>query len=430
MFQLLRQIQLLIQSKPGWDSLVFVPDDAELVEKLGTAILGTLDPWKIKNCVQDLDGVLMKRGERIGALLIVGGDEIVPFHRLPNPTDDIDDEIISDNPYSNLDSNYFVPDWPVGRVVGERGNDASLLIQQLRNIKNFHSQPKSMRLVWERIFRSFYSRLSPINLSSIGYSASVWKSSSYAAFKPIGDNKKIYISPALKNQFLKQSDLVNHELAYFNLHGLLDRGEWYGQRDFLDAPGVDYPVALSPEDLVANGKHPKIVFTEACYGGHLLNKDESNSIGLKYLSIGVPVFIGASTTSYGSISAPLIAADLLANLFWKNIREGNFGGDAFVQAKIGLVQEMTNRQGYLDGEDQKTLIQFIYYGDPFFVYDVKDIQNKRMKIISKPTKIKTICDIEGFGTPKLEVNEETLAQVKSALKPYLPGIDQAMVKNQ
>ena len=140
----------------------------------------------------------MKRGERVGSLLIVGADEIVPFHRLPNPTDDVDDEILSDNPYSNLDSNYFVPDWPVGRIVGEKGSDAGLLIQQLRNIVKYHSQPKSMRLVWERIFRSFYSMMTPSNFSSIGYSASVWKASSYAAFKPIGENKKLFISPAIK----------------------------------------------------------------------------------------------------------------------------------------------------------------------------------------------------------------------------------------
>ena len=68
---------------------------------------------------------------------------------------------------------------------------------------------------------------------------------------------------------------------------------------------------------------------------------------------------------------------------------------------------MTNRQGYLDGEDQKTLIQFIFYGDPFFMYENKDVHNKRMKIISKPTKIKTICDIEGYGNQKIEINEET-----------------------
>ncbi len=32
----------------------------------------------------------------------------------------------------------------------------------------------------------------------------VWKLSSYAAFRPIGDQKHVFVSPALKNKFLKQ----------------------------------------------------------------------------------------------------------------------------------------------------------------------------------------------------------------------------------
>lgn len=427
-YQILRQVQLLVQSKPGWDSVLFIPDDPQFQTKYGTTPLNVIDPWKIKNILIELDNALMKRGEKIGSLVIVGNDDVVPFHRLPNPTDDIDDEILSDNPYSNLDSNYFVPEWPVGRIVGEDGKDAGLLIQQLRQMVKYHSQPKSMRMIWERIFQSFSAFLRPSNLPGVGYSASVWKLSSYAAFRPIADGKRVFISPALKNQYLKQSDLVNNDLVYFNLHGLADHGEWYGQRDYLDPAGVDYPVALAPEDLSTNGKCPKVVFTEACYGGHLFNKFESNSIGLKYLSLGVPVFIGSTSTSYGSIAAPLIAADLLANHFWKYIREGNMAGDAFVRAKISLVQEMTTRQGYLDGEDQKTLVQFVYYGDPFFAYEPKDLANKRVPMLVKPGKVKTICDLEFSGETPAVVTEQVIEEVKAKLKPYLPGIEQAAIK--
>lgn len=426
--QLLRQVQLLVQSKPGWDAVLFIPDEPSYQQKYGTTPLTIIDPWKIKNTLLELDNALLKRGEKIGSLLIIGNDEVVPFHHLPNPTDDVDDEILSDNPYSNLDSNYFVPDWPVGRIVSENGTDASLLLQQIRSMVKYHSQAKSMRMVWEMIFRSFSSFLRQVNLNAIGYSASVWKLSSYAAFRPIGDQKHVFVSPALKNKFLKQSDLVNNDLVYFNLHGMMEHGEWYGQRDYLDPAGVDYPLALKPDDLLANGKSPKIVFTEACYGGYLCSKMENDSIGLKYLSLGVPVFIGSTSTSYGSISAPLIAADLFANLFWKNIREGLAAGDAFMRAKISLVQEMTTRQGYLDGEDQKTLVQFVYYGDPFFTYEVKDVASKHLKIISKPAKVKTICDLEYKISDSPEINAEIIANVKSQLKPYLPGIEQASVK--
>ena len=51
---------------------------------------------------------LAKHGEMIGALLIVGGPDIIPFHNLPNPVDDLDMEVPSDNPYGTRDENYFI----------------------------------------------------------------------------------------------------------------------------------------------------------------------------------------------------------------------------------------------------------------------------------------------------------------------------------
>jgi hypothetical protein len=74
-----------------------------------------------QNFSNRLDKVFAKKGEMIGSLLIVGGPEVVPFHRLPNPTDDLDDEVLSDSPYSTRDSNYFVPEWPVSRIPGGKG---------------------------------------------------------------------------------------------------------------------------------------------------------------------------------------------------------------------------------------------------------------------------------------------------------------------
>jgi hypothetical protein len=56
-----------------------------------------IDPWKLKLALADLDQALSKKGAMIGALLIVGGPDVVPFHKLPNPTDDMDREVYSDN---------------------------------------------------------------------------------------------------------------------------------------------------------------------------------------------------------------------------------------------------------------------------------------------------------------------------------------------
>jgi hypothetical protein len=72
----------------------------------------------------------------IGTLLIIGGNDIVPFHQLPNPTDDADTYVPSDNPYSSVDDNYFIPQWPVGRIPDEAGSDPVYLIEQLRYLNN------------------------------------------------------------------------------------------------------------------------------------------------------------------------------------------------------------------------------------------------------------------------------------------------------
>ncbi len=425
--QSMSQINQVLQKKSGWDSLIFIPDDAKSQQKLNLAPITVIDPWKIKLAIHDLDTMLAKRGERIGAMLIVGGNEVVPFHRLPNPTDDVDDEIYSDNPYGSLDNNYFLTNWPLGRVIGEKGQDAGLLIQQLRQIVKFHMQPKSMNKVWERIVRSFTNIFTYKYLSSFGYSASVWKKSSTNVYKALGESKSLYISPNGKKQSLTKQELVSVDFGYFNLHGVVDRPEWFGQRDYLDPPGNDYPVALTPADLINNGKSPKVVLSEACYGAHVFGKNENESIALKYLSLGTNVVIGSTSTSYGSVAPPLIAADLFAQLFWQHIREGYLVGESFQRAKISFVQEMMKRQGYLDGEDQKTLIQFVYYGDPFFMYEGKEIQIKRINLIERPEKIRTITDYKNGGSI-MEIPEETMQQVKSTLKSYLPGLDNADVK--
>lgn len=425
--QSMMNIQQVIQKKPGWSSLVFIPDDPKTQQKLTLAPITVIDPWKIKLAIHDLDKMLAKRGERIGAMLIVGGNEAVPFHRLPNPTDDVDDEVYSDNPYGSLDNNYFVTNWPLGRIIGEKGQDAGLLLQQLRQIVKFHMQPKSMNKVWERIFQSFTNIFTYKYLSSFGYSASVWKRSSALVYKSLGEAKSLYTSPNGKKQILSKQELVGSDFGYFNLHGLVDRPEWYGQRDLLDPPGNDYPVALAPQDLLNNGKSPKVVLTEACYGGHVFGKNENESIALKYLALGTNVFIGSTCTSYGSVTPPLIAADLFGQLFWQHIRDGYWVGESFQRAKIAFVQEMMKRQGYLDGEDQKTLIQFVYYGDPFFIYEGKEIQIKRAHLIERPERIKTISDYKN-GDSRVAISEETLNQVKSSLKSYLPGLENADLK--
>jgi hypothetical protein len=121
---------------------------------------------------------------------------------------------------------------------------------------------------------------------------------------------------------------------------------------------------------------------------------------------------------------PLIAADLLADHFWKFIESGYSSGIALQKAKVELAREMNKRQGYLDGEDQKTLISFLHFGDP--LASPRTAQRKQAKHAltprHTPTQVKTVCDRSNLTT---DIPSSTLIQVKQIVKRYLPGMENA-----
>jgi hypothetical protein len=153
----------------------------------------------------------------------------------------------------------------------------------------------------------------------------------------------------------------------------------------------------------------------------------NNALALRFLSAGSRAVIGYTVMSYGSIGTPLNAADLLGVSFWKFLRAGNPVGEALRQAKITLAHRMNERQGYLDGEDQKTLISFVLYGDPLArpsgQMDAQTMQEKSSpQVVSD---VKTVCDRGGDSEP---VPDEVMLHVKQVVKQYLPGMQGAKVR--
>jgi hypothetical protein len=90
---------------------------------------------------------------------------------------------------------------------------------------------------------------------------------------------------------------------------------------------------------------------------------------------------------------------------------------------------MHERQGYLDGEDQKTLISFVLYGDP--LAQEKDLKNwkyhKSLSRMTLPKEIKTVCDrvdVPGTSEP---IPKEVIGYVKNIVEQYLPGMRDAQM---
>ena len=138
--------------------------------------------------------------------------------------------------------------------------------------------------------------------------------------------------------------------------------------------------------------------------------------------------VGSTSTCYGSISSPLIAADLLGRVYWGLVSEGNLAGEALRRAKLYLAREMHQRQGFLDGEDQKTLISFVLYGDPLAQpYSIGN-RHKIIKVAPQvPGHLLTISDQQSIGDQVIAPSPELTAHVKQVVKQYLPGMADAQV---
>lgn len=432
---ILQTIELVERSTKqikGWNAYTLYVDDPLCADAFDLPPALAHDPWSIKNFIHDLDRALAAKGERIGALLIVGGEKVIPFHLLPNPIDDFDAHVPSDNPYACSDENYFIPQWPIGRLPGSTGSDPQALLNQLKAV----IKAREVQLTPERrqswLVRLFNLLLDVFLGSSIypnfGYTAEIWRRASHAVYRPIGKPQHLKISPPITATRINGSASQGTPLAYFNLHGLEDAAEWYGQRDPVEGTlGPDYPVALRPQDILNHGSAPKIVFSEACFGANVVDKVVEDAICLKFLDSGTKAVIGSTCTSYGSIATPLIAADLLGKAFWSYTQEGFPAGEALRRAKIHLAREMNKRQGYLDGEDQKTLISFVLYGDPLATVASTLVSTQPKNLFQpafNPGKIKTVCDKVNL-MEKSQVPEDVIAQVKGVVEHHLPGMEGA-----
>jgi hypothetical protein len=423
-----------IRRRAGWTAYRVYVDDPETLEAFGLEPADPSNAWQIKLRIADLDEALARRGEMIGALLIIGGETVIPFHTLPNPTDDDDETVLSDNPYATTDENYFAPEWAIGRLPFNQ--EADLLVELIQAYTEEHRiatqaiGPFRRFRIWlaGRLGRIFRGRP-----QSIGYTASIWKKASMAVFKIIGEPSSMLSSPPTEADQLHPVTIRPARLSYFNLHGLEDAPEWFGQRDPLrdEGDGPEFPIALRPQDVVNSGRAPKVVFTEACYGANTINKSYKSALCLKFMDAGSRAVIGSTKISYGSVTTPLIAADLLGRLFWEHLNQSLPVGEALRRAKLRLAAEMHRRQGYLDGEDQKTIISFVLYGDPLYspTYGTPRRGNKMViRRTTRPRQMKTVC---ALGEPKgkletLDPNE--LKRVKAILSQYLPGMVDAQCR--
>lgn len=423
----LHELKRTVGGQMGLDVIAIYVDDQPSLAPHDLQAVDPTNPWQIKLLVDNLDARLRAQGQEIRYLLIVGGHAIIPFHRLPNPVDDQDADVLSDNPYASRDANYFIPERAVGRIPDGKEGEIKLLHTLLQTAIGAHRRPVvADKGLWEAIKGTLGAvEQSQQNGTGFGYSASIWRKASRAVFEVIGDNRHLRTSPPLTYQELEIAG--EPHFSYFNLHGVEDGANWYGQRDALFPANYPlFPVALRPQDLDAIEHANSVVFTEACYGANILGKGAESSIALRFLASQALAVVGSTKVSYGSIAPPLLGADLLGRYFWKGLQAHLTVGEALRYAKVNLAQEMQERQGYLDGEDQKALISFVLYGDPSLPAGAAG-NGAAAKALGKDLRPSFICQ-KRAALPKGALSDKLVAGIKTRIEASLPHMAEARVR--
>jgi hypothetical protein len=324
-------------------------DDSPLLTALGVLPADPSQAADVARVIREVAHRLAWTEEDARHILILGDDGIIPFFRLPNPSDDDDEVVLSDHPYGA----------DAGRPLGEargvgRMPDAGLepLLAALSSAAAAHRALAA-------------GDAQPLAGEAWGYSASIWKRAARGAYAAVGEPRELRLSPPLSHRDRPRpgADGRLPRFRYFNLHGLVDSPDWFGQVDpAFPADYPPFPVALQPNDLP--DPTGAVVVAECCYGAHIEGRDAAASVALSHMAGGALAFYGATGVAYGGLDGPLVAADLLAFHLWQALREGLAAGHALARAKALLVADAMARQGYLDGEDEKTVAGFVLYGDP------------------------------------------------------------------
>ncbi|MGQ9553305.1 MAG: C25 family cysteine peptidase [Anaerolineae bacterium] len=371
----LRQLQNAIGL--GQATLAYV-DDERTLAPYGVAPVSPKDPAAIRTLVEHLERNLSCG--RSATLWIIGGHEVIPFFRLPNPADDPDSDILSDAPYACLGADLYRPVRVVSRLPDfnpERGAAfvyASLAARRALSLANLN--PK---VSFSKILKRPASNEKPARQSCGGYTASVWREAAQEVFSLLESPTSLRMSPPWAARDYRQLRLAAARIKYFNLHGKPDGAIWYGQRDpALAADYPDFPVALRQSDIAPADALGALVITEACYGATL----DQFSIADRFLHLGASLFLGSTSMAYGAIAPPVTGADLLAKEFLRYLLAGAPAGQAYLAAKIAFMRAMMTEQGFLDAEDQKTLLSFLLLGDPTLV--LSDSHNHHGSAIEQP----------------------------------------------
>jgi hypothetical protein len=329
-------------------------NDAELFLLDGIMRGEELEPVRIKAKLQDLH---IKTGAEY--LLLLGGDDIVPFYRQPDqtPDKDLDVNILSDSYYTDFtESEHFhSPDMAVGRMPDAPPlgtGDNSLLVKQLLataaahrrgEVKLYDKHAGFSTYTWQNASKLTYAHVDPSGKTLL-------------SCPPLGMEKSFGIK-----RLLTAEDLTEDSILFFNVHGHRTQPLWWGEKRFAKVPYMT-PQLVDYNLMSRSNLSGSIIMCLACHGAAIHGRTPQNSLSLCALNCGALAFFGCTAKSYayvlpdGTASGASGIDALFTELSYNLVKNKMRFGDALNDAK--------QRQMFHNHFDEKNVFGTILLGDP------------------------------------------------------------------
>lgn len=369
-----------LESRGVQAACVAIDDQESLARFGGVAPAAARSPAACKQTLDAAREAIEASGREVDAVILIGGDQIIPFHRLPNPSQDADTDVPTDNPYGCGSGSELAPELIVARFPDGGTDNGRLLIEQLDRAADYHHNwhlagPKGgvLKMPFMRRLTKPLQAGGPVG--AWGISAEAWQLPSQTVYEELGSSRHLLLCPPATPTSIEAAWPHDGRLLYFNLHGLPGGPNWYGQPSEGEV-GAPLPVAFGPEDI-GNIAPATICLTEACFGAEIIGRSVNDAIALRFLHGGALAVIGSTVTAYGAVTLPLGGADLLMQQTFQQLRRGHPLGQAVALARDWMAREMVQRQGYLDPDDAKTLLSFVLLGDPWATPYTKPVLQRK-----------------------------------------------------
>jgi len=337
-----------LQQPRGLEVLVLRVDDPINMAAFGLGPIVFPTAASIRQAVVAIRHALSATVSPLESLLFLGGDEVIPLHRLPNPVVDRrldpDPVVATDNGYGAIDDSpdeWLAPTLPVGRLCdgGSLESFGRALDGLLTNLEARPHRSGSCAVINEQ-----------------------WVDATAEAVACLEAPVETRVAPHYVVASGNRGDL-DRQFVFINLHGFDGDPVWKAY----DISADEFVTVITPDSFASSEIAGVVIISGTCYGAQISGRTASDSCVIRAQREGAAVIVGATGLVFGSILMPWLIvddADKLMSLLVEGIVPGITAGTLFAESRKRFVAACRTLRGQLNSYEQKTALQFILLGDP------------------------------------------------------------------